>query len=131
MGNPHPGPGRKFPAGISANPGGRPKTKGFPEKIRALTNDGVELIDAALNILRDVESTRGERMKAVEWLADRMLGKAPQHLEVETTVAAPALSFDHLPLAERIELERLLTRALEGPVTVDADAAETTSETQH
>lgn len=105
----------KFKPGQCGNPGGRPKTKGFPEKIRAATADGVELIDAVLGILRDPDASRGERLKAAEWLGDRMLGKPGQHVELEatTTVAPePQPDFSKLPLAELIELERLWTKTL-------------------
>lgn len=103
-----------FRPGQSGNPGGRPKTRGFPEKIRAATADGVELIDAVLGILRDPDSSRGERLKAAEWLGDRMLGKPGQHVELEatTTVEAPAIDFSRMPLADRIALEQLWSKAL-------------------
>ncbi len=129
------GPGVRFKPGQTGNPGGRPKTKGFPERIRQATRDGEELIEVALQVLRDTELSASTRLKALEWLGDRMLGKAPQLVAVEQVDPEKRLSFEHMPLEERLELERLMTRALEGPAVVDASDGVTVEadapETQH
>ena len=120
-----------------------PRYPGPPEKrslavlIGDLTNNGAEIVELYLaaargalpGVIPDPETGEvlpqyleaKDRLTAAKWLGDRYYGKAPDVVQLETKVA-PALSFDHLPLAERIELERLMARAIEGPVTIDAGA---------
>ena len=71
--------------GQSGNPSGKPKgTRGFAARIRKATNDGEDLIKVALGIMNNLESRDSDRMSAVKWLADRMLGKAEENININT-----------------------------------------------
>lgn len=130
-----------------------PRYPGPPEKrslallIGDLTNNGAEIAELYLSAARGTlpgvpDPETGEcvpqrleakdRLAAAKWLGDRYYGKAPDVVQIEGP-KAPVLSFDHLSLEERLDLERLMTRAIEGPVTVESDALAEPApdETQH
>ena len=68
------------PGTPSPNPGGRPK--GLAARVRAQTDDGAELVDFMLNVLRGRRKAPLRlRMEAAAWLADRGFGKVSQPLE--------------------------------------------------
>lgn len=102
-------PGRPFPKGVSGNPGGRPR--GFVHAIREATNDGDELVQFMLSVLRgEVAGTRlRDRVEAATWLADRGFGR-PAPAE------SPGRAED-----ERISLETL-TRHRTGVVSQSQSA---------
>lgn len=72
--------GRPFSKGVSGNPGGRAKS--FGNFIREQTNDGKELVELALRLLRKSRKDQ-TRMEALKWLADRGWGKAVEVLKDE------------------------------------------------
>jgi len=71
--------------GQSGNPAGRPRgTRDFAELIAQETRGGAELVEYALKVLRSPKSKPAGKQWAVEFLADRMLGKTPQAIEVSS-----------------------------------------------
>lgn len=87
------GPGRPFKPGQTGNPGGRPK--GLAAMVREVVGeDGQQLVKAMAVIAvgtaaqvrtffgEHVKRTARDRMQAVEFLADRGFGKAPQEVSV-------------------------------------------------
>jgi len=58
----------QFKPGQSGNPNGRPKNP-FGELIRAKTNNGEEIVDKALSVLR-TSRKNAEILHAAEWLRD-------------------------------------------------------------
>lgn len=88
-----------FAKGSCPNPGGRPK--GIARQIRESTNDFTEMVEIALAIARDKTAHNRDRMQAVQWLADRGLGKAPEtvltgELPADALAEATALTSDQL-----------------------------------
>jgi hypothetical protein len=79
--------------------------------IRLATDDGRELLQLALGIIRDPEASRGDRQRAAEFLADRGWGKAPQHIEGEVTVG-PRVDLRRHTDAELALWETLARKAL-------------------
>ena len=73
-----------WPLGISGNPAGRAKGEiGFARWILEQTDDCKELARIALTIARDKKHK--DQFRALEWLADRALGKVPMILDVNRT----------------------------------------------
>src|SRR5712692_3697306 len=78
----------RFKAGQSGNPDGRPRgTREFAELIAGETRGGEELVEFALKVFRGEEEFRSEdqwnAMRwAAEYLTERMLGRAPQTIEL-------------------------------------------------
>jgi hypothetical protein len=79
--------------GVSGNPGGRPR--GLAALVRERTEDGAELVEFMLAVLRGKKRVNGNapalslRMEAAAWLADRGFGKVPQALEHTGQDGAP------------------------------------------
>lgn len=96
---------RGFLPGQSGNPGGRPK--GLAALVRAQTKDGKELVDLMLRVLRGTLAMNGkkpgisDRIKAVEWLADRGWGKPVVMVE---------LPEDNVEQQVTLELARMLAQ---------------------
>jgi hypothetical protein len=88
------------------NGGGSPVRArlGFSEYILANTNEGRELVDYALDLVRDFDAPRGERLRALEFLTERALGKAPLSIEGEVGLR---------PVQARPDLSRLSDDELE------------------
>ncbi len=74
---------RPFKPGTSGNPGGRPKgSAGFAERIRKATKEGADLVAVAISIALNEKEPGVARMRAVEYLTDRMVGKALEKVEL-------------------------------------------------
>ncbi len=72
----------RFRPGETGNPGGRPRgTTQFAELIANETRHGAELVEYALRVLRS-RSRKAPKTWAVEYLTERMLSKAPQHIDL-------------------------------------------------
>jgi hypothetical protein len=74
--------GQGFRPGQSGNPGGRPK--GLAKATRELVGeDGMALVELMLAMAMDPMRRDADRIRAVEWLADRGWGKAAAFQPVE------------------------------------------------
>jgi hypothetical protein len=93
--------GRPFAAGVSGNPGGRPK--GLARYVRELVgDDGRRVADFMLAVLEDERERTGVRMEAAGWLADRGFGRA--HVPVEAKQAEqPETIILVSPIMSRLE----------------------------
>lgn len=127
----------RFQPGASGNPRGRPKSMGA--LIRSATNDGQEMVDFALAVMRgravtidgeEVAVQVKERLAALAWLADRGWGK-PDSIAGPTE--RPRFDFGRL---QGPELDALLViaekAAVREPVVVDAvvEAKDATPKTE-
>ena len=80
-----PGGPQEWKPGQSGNPGGRPASeREVTEAARKLMIEGVQMLG---EIMRDRKAQAVARVRAVEILAERGYGKAPQKVIVETDVA--------------------------------------------
>jgi hypothetical protein len=71
-------PTGQFAPGVSGNPGGRPK--GIALTVRERTNDGEDLVDVLLSIVKDGNDR--DKIAAVQILLDRGFGKATQTFDL-------------------------------------------------
>ena len=80
---------RPWTPGQSGNPSGRPKS--FANVIREQTEDGRELVDLMLRVLRGEESgvRLADRIAAASWLSDRAWGKPIQATEISGPEGGP------------------------------------------
>ena len=81
----------RYPPGKSGNPTGRPKGfKGVAASIMAQTGDAEELIRFALETFRNTTGQRShaERMEAMQWLADRCIGRPVAMVELAAQLTA-------------------------------------------
>lgn len=101
MGGPHDKNERtakgRFAPGVSGNPGGRPK--GIAAKIREKTNDGDEMIDLFLRVMRGEEMSDAmggqgpvqigpshkDKLDAAKWLDIRLNGKPVDQIQISET----------------------------------------------
>lgn len=83
---------------VSPNPGGRGPSKGIVEYIRSKTNDLQDLVDLAIEILEDSKTKPGDKVKLIEMLMDRVIGRPIQKNEIsgiDIVVGLPPL--DDIP----------------------------------
>lgn len=111
--------------GQSGNPGGRPKSAGFPERVRQATRNGEDLIEIALEIMNDEAAGKTIRLDALKWLADRGWGRAVALVALESRPPEERPAFDRLTLQEQLELEALMVKA--GQRTIEAGVEEETA----
>ena len=72
--------------GQSGNPGGRPKGIAAIAKLIAKeTRDGAEIVEYCLKVFRDANAKPKDRQDAANWLTERFIGKALQHVDVDVT----------------------------------------------
>src|SRR5688572_11005800 len=102
--------------GQSGNPGGRPR--GLAARVREIV-DVDELVNFALNLLRDERASMRDRCWAVDFLADRGFGKPTQTMDLRAELRAYALppTWPSMSPAERrAYLDQVQARAL-GPAS--------------
>lgn len=88
-----------FEKGKSGNPNGRPKGAiGLSNRIKKKTKDCRELADMMLEIARNKELEAGDRIKAIQWLTDRAIGKVQ-----DAAGADPKAMFAALLAVPRVE----------------------------
>ena len=115
----------RWTKGMSPNPGGRPK--GLAGYIRACTDDGQDLVDFVLNVMRGAEIDGDKpglklRMQAADWLSNRGFGKPSQFVEFTHREEHPLddASLDDLQLLlADLQRQRAL---LEGPNVIEGEA---------
>ena len=93
---------------IARAPGAR-GTRNFAKLIRESTRDGAELIEFALDVMRDGACPVSERLRALDWLADRMLGRAPQQIVMDGELTVPSRDLSRLTNEQLEHLQNLLT----------------------
>lgn len=116
--------------------------------IRAITCDGEELVAQAVHVLRgdvsaiaytkdgtpyEAKPSLADRAEARRWLADRLLGKAPETVKYTEETKAPELNYDALSEEELLALRKLLLKAapvqkVEIDVTPDKSPGKSDSE---
>ena len=101
---------------MAGNPGGRPK--GIVSKIREQTDDGAEMVDLLLGVMRDATEPAKLRMEAAKDLLDRGFGRA-----VQTTAQLPVEPYpgQRLVAWDPADLNRL-TDDLEAEYRDDGEA---------
>lgn len=90
--------------GQSGNAKGAPRrSNALARVVRQKTRDGEELVEFALEMLRNEKMDPAHRIDARNWLADRGWGKAVEHIEIAeerleqdspTAIATDALAAD-------------------------------------
>ena len=87
--------GQGWKPGQSGNPGGRPKGfAGLAAVIRKKTNDGEELVDFALGVLRNKKASIGDRLEALEWLSVRGFGQPVQPVQLSGDENGPPIRIE-------------------------------------
>lgn len=97
-----------FPKGKTGNAGGRTKAEIALQKrvvtlIAGHTQDGAEIVDFAVKVLRGTEDGCADaksRRWAADFLANRLWGRAPQTIEVNTGEPAQIPDMRDLTLEE-------------------------------
>lgn len=103
-------------------PGGPGRPKGIVEAIRELTDDGVELVQKVWRIVDSPIAKISDQMAAIEWLADRGYGKAPQHIVVTPTSPIDGVDLNLPP--EQLDALRNGLRLIDVPPSDPTEAPE-------
>ena len=110
-------PAHLFKPGQSGNPGGRPL--GLASQIREKTNNGAELVDFMLSVLRGLKDKKQkDQLEACNWLADRGFGKVIQDIGLSGPDGGPVQT-ESLHIIAQMSREELL--ALAAPRLEDRD----------
>jgi hypothetical protein len=93
-------PRGRFKPGGPPGPGRPPGRAGMSRQILGATRDGAEMVEFALDVMRDEARPHRDRWAALEWLADRGAGKSTQALEVDVEVGGDLGPLQTLDLRE-------------------------------
>lgn len=105
----------------SANPTGRPLGfRGLARKISRETRGGDELVEYALEVLRDTKAETRDRMAALAWLSDRGFGRPLQSVELLADVGVTP-QLDAARVLARLDTTTL--RALADAAAAGGDAS--------
>jgi hypothetical protein len=104
--------------------GGRPKGfKGVARDIMRRTHQAKDLVDFAMQVFTDGSRPLHWRWAAMEWLADRAIGKPMQMLDLAAALEAPEpqprLDLSVLTDEQRRQMRELLVRALGRPRRIE------------
>src|SRR5262249_46217136 len=100
----------------SGNPGGQPRGRyEFAKTIAEATKGGLAMIKVALQVLLNESEAAGDRLRAAEFLTDRMLGKAPQVIELHAVAKADLSKLSDRELQALVDLQRKALPAPEEP----------------
>ena len=97
--------GRPFQPGQSGNPGGR--KKGFARRILELTDDGEELIQHALAVLRDENAGYRARAEARQWLTNYAIGKPVETQDMNVNAVIQEYLKELVPFLDPTKEEEL------------------------
>lgn len=125
----NPPTGKPFTKGVSGNPGGRSKAyRELARYIREKTEDGKKLADVAFDIAMNAESEPRVRLLAIDFLADRGIGKPVQAVDLrvdgEGQTAEATIDWAAVPLEKREALLEALSTLDDIAVPADTEADE-------
>jgi len=120
----------RYPKGVTGNPGGQTKAQARARRLAAEmvskeTRGGLELIEFAARVLGGAETGCGDaksRQWACDFLANRLWGKAPLVVDVETVEAAPLPDLSGMSLMELRAFAAKKAAEAQGEVPLDDDA---------
>lgn len=104
----------QFKKGGKPGPGRPPGFRGVARMIMKETRDGAELVEFALRVLRDEGEDHDNRWAALQWLADRGLGKPLVSVDLAAEVgvhdgaALPAIDLSALSVEALKQLDAAL-----------------------
>lgn len=120
----------RWKKGVSGNPGGMPKSvKILRDLIGERTNDGLELVEFALDVMRGTKPGMEAAMAreyAHAWLSDRYFGKPKQALDISGQATpqqlAALVALQLSPHERRNRIAELKERAIETTAVTNGHA---------